>query len=74
MLTVNGQVITNVAVGTAADVDLAVKAAQKAFKASWGLKVSAFERGQMLNKLADLIDKHTDELAALEALDCGMLW
>ena len=28
-------------------------------------------RGKLLNKLADLIEKHKDEFAALEALDVG---
>ena len=62
---------TKVAVGNAQDVDLAVKAAREAFKKSWGLKVSGYERGRMLNKLADLIEENIDELSAIEALDCG---
>ncbi len=33
--------------------------------------MNASERGRLLNKLADLIEKHRDELAALEALDNG---
>lgn len=31
----------------------------------------ASERGRLLYKLADLVEKHQDELAALEALDNG---
>lgn len=29
------------------------------------------ERGKLLGKLADLVEKHSDELAALEALNVG---
>lgn len=33
--------------------------------------MSAYERGHLLLKLADLVEKNQDELAALEALDNG---
>jgi aldehyde dehydrogenase (NAD+) len=52
-------------------VDLAVDAARKAYKTSWGLKVPGAQRGRMLSKLADLIEQNGDEIAALEALDVG---
>ncbi len=67
-----GEVIAKVAEADAADVDLAVKAARKAFhsKSPWR-KMSAAERGKLLNRLADLIEKNVDELAALESLDNG---
>ena len=67
-----GDVIAQVAEADAADVDLAVKAARKAFhtKAAWR-RMSASERGKLLNRLADLIEKHADELATLESLDNG---
>lgn len=68
---VTGQVITKVAGASAADVDLAVNAAKKAYKTSWGLKVPGSERGLLLSKLADLMEKHGDELSALETLDAG---
>ena len=35
------------------------------------MKVPGTERGKLLLKLADLIEKHGDELAALEALNNG---
>ncbi|KAH9986369.1 aldehyde dehydrogenase, partial [Russula vinacea] len=66
-----GKVITSIAEGTAKDVDRAVSAAKHAFETSWGLKVPGARRGELLNKLADLIELHSDELAALEALDNG---
>ncbi len=46
----------------------------QAYKTSWGLKVPGTDRGRMLSKLADLIEKNADEFAALEALNVGMYW
>src|SRR5919199_6381896 len=65
-----GDVIARVAEADAPDVDLAVKAARKAFhaKAPWR-RMSASERGKLLSRLADLIEKNADELAMLESLD-----
>jgi aldehyde dehydrogenase (NAD+) len=67
-----GEVLASVAEADAADVDLAVKAARKAFnaKSAWR-KMSGSERGKLLNKLADLIEKHAEELGTLESLDNG---
>ena len=67
-----GEEICQVAEADAADVNLAVKAARAAFdaKAPWR-RMSAAERGRLLNRLADLIEKHADELAKLESLDNG---
>ena len=66
-----GEVICQVAEGDKADVDLAVKAARKAFEEGPWAKMNASERGRLLNKLADLIEKNQEELAALESLDNG---
>ncbi|MBV8866992.1 MAG: aldehyde dehydrogenase family protein, partial [Acidobacteriaceae bacterium] len=67
-----GEPLAQVAEADAADVDLAVKAARKAFhsKAAWR-RMSASERGKLINRLADLIEKNIDELAILESLDNG---
>ncbi|MGA8029270.1 MAG: aldehyde dehydrogenase family protein [Bryobacteraceae bacterium] len=67
-----GEVLAKVAEADAADVDLAVKAARKAFhsKSPWR-RMSAAERGQLMHRLADLIEKNADELATLESLDNG---
>ena len=67
-----GEVLAKVSEADAADVDLAVKAARNAFhaKAPWR-RMSASERGKLLNRLADLIEKNIDELAMLESLDNG---
>ena len=66
-----GDVIAQVAEGDAADVDKAVKAARKAFESGPWQKMSATQRGQLMFKLADLIEKHKEELAKLETLDNG---
>ncbi|TIB90445.1 indole-3-acetaldehyde dehydrogenase [Wallemia mellicola] len=63
--------VTKISEGTAEDVDRAVAAAHDAFENSWGLNVHGTERGRLLVRLADLMEKHADELAALESLDNG---
>jgi aldehyde dehydrogenase (NAD+) len=66
-----GQTICQVAEGDKADVDLAVKAARQAFESGPWAKMNASDRGRLLFKLADLIESHKEELAALESLDNG---
>ncbi|KAJ3569323.1 hypothetical protein NP233_g5124 [Leucocoprinus birnbaumii] len=66
-----GKVITTIIGGGPRDVDLAVQAARKAFKTSWGLKVPGSQRGRILDKFADLLESHSEELAALLSLDVG---
>ena len=66
-----GQEICQVAEADSADVDLAVKAARKAFESGPWKKMSAAERGRRINKLADLMEKNLPALAALESLDNG---
>jgi aldehyde dehydrogenase (NAD+) len=66
-----GDEICQVAEADAADVDKAVKAARTAFEHGPWRKMPASERGRLLNRLADLIESHADELARLESLDNG---
>src|SRR5687767_14642341 len=66
-----GEVLAHVAEGEAADIDKAVKAARRAFDKGPWRKMSARERGACLYRLADLIEKNKEELAALESLDNG---
>jgi len=66
-----GKLVCTVAGGTSKDIDIAVDAAKKAYKTVWGLKVPGVERGKLLYKLVELIEKHSDELAALDALNVG---
>ncbi|MEX1246926.1 MAG: aldehyde dehydrogenase family protein, partial [Anaerolineales bacterium] len=64
-----GQVLAEVALASAADVDAAVAAAKAAFPL-WSQTIAA-DRAALLFKLADLIDAHADALAELETLDNG---
>jgi aldehyde dehydrogenase (NAD+) len=63
------RVLTRVAEAKAADIDRAVLAAGKAFP-SWRATPAA-QRGRLLGKLADAIERSADELAELESLDTG---
>ena len=65
-----GEEICQVAEADAADVDKAVTAARAAFEGPWR-KFRASERGRLLHRLADLIEKNADELARLETVDNG---
>lgn len=67
-----GDVICEVQEGDKADVDLAVKAAENAFKlgSPWRT-LDASERGVLLNRLADLMQRDRVYLASLETLDNG---
>lgn len=65
----DNSVITRVAEAKAADVDLAVQAAARAFP-KWSAMAAA-ERGKLLLKLADRIEAEADDLARLEAMDTG---
>jgi aldehyde dehydrogenase (NAD+) len=68
-----GEVITRVAEAARDDVDRAVKAARAAFddvSSKWR-RMPASERGQILWRIADLIERHIDELSELETVDNG---
>jgi phenylacetaldehyde dehydrogenase len=65
------EVLACVAEGDKADIDLAVKAARKAFESGPWPELSPSERGRLLWKLAELVDEHSEELAELETLDNG---
>ncbi|KAK8039877.1 aldehyde dehydrogenase (NAD(P)(+)) ald5 [Apiospora rasikravindrae] len=64
------EVICSVSEATEKDVDIAVAAARKSFEGEWR-KVTPQERGRLLYKLADIAEKNTDLLAAVESLDNG---
>jgi aldehyde dehydrogenase (NAD+) len=63
--------ICQVAEADAADVNKAVHAARVAFETGPWRQATASQRGLLLHRLADLIEKHADELAQLESLDNG---
>ena len=62
--------IGEIARGTAADIDAAVEAAERALHGPWG-RLTAAERGRLLAKLAELVNTRVDELARIEAFDVG---
>ncbi|MFD9958266.1 aldehyde dehydrogenase [Amycolatopsis sp. NPDC058986] len=63
--------LTEIARGTAADVDAAVTAAQTAF-AGWS-RTSREERASLLHALADGVEKRLEDLAIVETTDNGAL-
>ncbi|GHE10705.1 aldehyde dehydrogenase family protein [Klenkia taihuensis] len=64
------EVLGEVAVGTDADVDRAVRAARKAFTRVWGPMRPA-DRGKYLFRIARLLQERAREFAVLETLDNG---
>ncbi|KAG9486775.1 hypothetical protein GDO78_006914 [Eleutherodactylus coqui] len=67
-----GEKICEVEEGDKADIDKAVKAAREAFQlgSPWR-RMDASERGKLLNKLADLMERDVLILATLECIDAG---
>jgi aminomuconate-semialdehyde/2-hydroxymuconate-6-semialdehyde dehydrogenase len=64
-----GSCYSTIADSDAADIDRAVKAAERAFK---GWSESAIEdRSEMLGSIADLISRNLEELALAESIDTG---
>jgi acyl-CoA reductase-like NAD-dependent aldehyde dehydrogenase len=66
-----GQVLASVAHCKAADVDRAVIAARRVFNAGTWSRAEPEERKEVLLKVAELVRKHTHELAVLESMDTG---
>jgi aldehyde dehydrogenase (NAD+) len=65
------EIIAEVAEGDAEDVDRAVAAARRAFESGPWSRMDARDRGRLMYRLADLIERDLEELAALETLDNG---
>ncbi len=66
----DGQVYDRIARGDAADIDRAVRAARVAAAGPWG-RMPAAERGRCLQRLSSTLADHAEELALIEAKDCG---
>src|SRR5579884_2420638 len=64
--------LATVAEGLAADVDLAVQAARRAFEEGPWPRMPAGERARHLRRIAELIEAAGDEIARLEVLDTGL--
>lgn len=65
-----GRHLADVAAGDATDVALAVAAARGALEGEWA-RVKPFERQEMMLRLADLVDRHHEELILLDCLEMG---
>jgi|SRR5579862_4718513 len=68
----NGQILAHAASADAADVDVAVKSARKAFESADWRECSPSHRRDLILSLADAVNAAADELAYLEMLDNGM--
>lgn len=68
----SGQVLATVSAAQSEDVDRAVKAAKEAYS-SWK-RVAPIKRGALLNKLADLVERSSSDLASLQTLESGQLY
>lgn len=66
-----GEEIAHAAEGDKADIDKAVKAARSALENPQWAAMTPSERGKLIWRIGDLIEKYADELAELEALDNG---
>ena len=66
-----GKVLAQITEGDAPDIDLAVQAARQAFDNGPWRKMTASERGRLMWKLSDLLEKNLQEFAELESLDNG---
>ena len=68
----NEEVLALVPEGDKADVDEAVKAARRAYEYGKWPTINPHQRARYLLTIADLIEKHVEELAILETLNNGM--
>jgi len=66
----DGKPFAAIASGTSRDIDRAVRAAEHARDGNWG-RLAPAEKGRLLGRLAREILDHADELALIEARDCG---
>ena len=68
-----GQVWARAPEATAADVDTAVRAADRAFNDGPWAKMSPTERGHCLRRLAELLVDQSEQLGHIEAVDTGKM-
>uniref|UniRef100_H2YPX1 Aldehyde dehydrogenase domain-containing protein n=1 Tax=Ciona savignyi TaxID=51511 RepID=H2YPX1_CIOSA len=67
-------VICKVSKATVEDVDEAVEAAKEAFEVGPWSTINPRDRGQLMFKLADLMEEHQEELATIESIDSGAVY
>ncbi|HEX7924646.1 MAG TPA: aldehyde dehydrogenase family protein, partial [Bradyrhizobium sp.] len=68
---IDGQVLTTIADGDAADIELAVKRARQAFEQGSWSRAAPAQRKKVLLRFADLIEQHALEIAVLGVRDNG---
>jgi aldehyde dehydrogenase (NAD+) len=68
-----GLPLADVAAMQPADIHRAVQVAQRAFETTGWPQMTPNERGVLLHRLADTIERHKNILAQIEALDCGKI-
>ncbi len=66
-----GEVIAEMAEGTAEDVDRAVASALRAYRSGSWARMAPRERMEVLYRYAELIEERSEELALLDTLDMG---
>ena len=66
-----GETLAQVAEGDREDINRAVKAARKAFEDGPWSTMTSSERGRLIWKLGDLLERHLEAFAQLESLDNG---
>ncbi len=67
----NGELLADMSAGTAEDIDRAVAAARRAFRAGVWSRMAPRQRMEVMNRFAALIDQNAESLAVLETLDMG---
>ncbi|TWS21554.1 aldehyde dehydrogenase family protein [Tsukamurella asaccharolytica] len=65
-----GEELITLSAASTSDVDDAVDAATAAFQGDWGATAPS-QRGILLHRLADLVERDSEQLARLESLDMG---
>ena len=67
----DGSLVATVPEGGPEDSELAIEAARRAFDSGPWSSTSSLERGALLHRLADLLERDKAEVARLESLDTG---
>jgi len=70
----NESVICKVSKATNDDVDEAVMCAKEAFEEGPWATMNPRDRGELMHKIADLMEEHQEELAAIESIDSGAVY
>lgn len=63
--------IGDIAAGSSADIDAAVRVARRCFEAGEWSGMAPSERKKVMLRWAELVEKHSEELAALDCVDAG---